>query len=351
GPNGNGGTPGSVEQAAQAPGFIDQLNYIFFNRAPSVAPTQSPAGGDGKQITVNLNGAGNNGFMPTYAITSQPKYGELRPAGADGVYTYIPDKNLVVPGITDRFTVTVDNGTRAQRPGLLGAVQRQLQAIAVVLGVAQSDTVTKEITVTVPGTGEYGNLDNSKWWLRQTYENCTLMAGAMAVRQLTQSMKPTEKYMVDLAKSTNSVYSPGNKMYLDENTPEGVANDDLVALMTTKLGVSVVTTKFGPTRQDGLKALTALEAALAQGKAAMVGVNADVIWTAADTEASKTPSYTSSNHVLVVIKVDAKAGMVYLNDSGPAEGQGMKVPLGALLSAWQGDYQLYVVSKAAPKPA
>jgi hypothetical protein len=83
----------------------------------------------------------------------------------------------------------------------------------------------------------------------------------------------------------------------------------------------------------------------------MLGVNCNALWTAADLRASDTPSYTESNHLVAVIEVDAKAGMVYLNDSGPAEGAGMKVPIGAFLSAWQGDYKLYVVSKAAQPPA
>jgi hypothetical protein len=189
-----------------------------------------------------------------------------------------------------------------------------------------------------------GDLANAKWWLRQTYENCTLMAGAMAVRQVLEVPAPSEAVMVQLAKDTDSVYSPGSKMYLNENTGEGIANDDMVELITSEFGVTVVTTHYGKTRADGQRALSALGAALAEGKAAMVGLNAPTIWSAADLPNSGTPSYTASNHMLVVIRVDAKAGMVYLNDSGPKEGGGMKVPLGAFMSAWQGDYKLYVVS-------
>lgn len=100
-----------------------QLNYIFFNRAPSVAPVWYRPNGPGKQILVDVNGQSNNGFGLTYAIKDGPRYGTVVIDAATGKYTYSPDSSLVTPGITDRFTITVDNGSYAQLPGLAGVVR------------------------------------------------------------------------------------------------------------------------------------------------------------------------------------------------------------------------------------
>ena len=94
-----------------------------------------------------------------------------------------------------------------------------------------------------------------------------------------------------------------------------------------------------------------LQAALARGKAVMVGVNSETIWSAVPDVGPNTPNYFDSNHMLVVIAVDLKTGKVYLNDSGPdanqgdPETQGMEVPIGAFMNGWAGDYKLYVVDK------
>ena len=51
----------------------------------------------------------------------------------------------------------------------------------------------------------------------------------------------------------------------------------------------------------------------------------------------------------MVIKVDLPNGRVFFNDSGPAFGKGMEVPIGAFLSAWQpNNYELTIVSKKTP---
>jgi hypothetical protein len=149
-------------------------------------------------------------------------------------------------------------------------------------------------------------------------------------------------------------------MYLDENIANGVAVADAVVILQDKLGVDAVTTKYGtydangkqitaPTAVDGQRALSDLEAALAQGNATMVTVNATTMWsTSPQYVPSGTPNYTTLSHEAVVIAVDLKAGKVYMNDSGPSYGKYMEVPLGAFLSAWQtSDYELTVVSPQA----
>lgn len=210
----------------------------------------------------------------------------------------------------------------------------------------------------VRGDGMYGDLSNAVYWVKQSYFNCVLMASAMAVAQVTGEPTPAEALMVEIAKTSDSVETPGQKMYLDENIEDGVAEADAVVLMETNFGVKATLTKYNTvdddgnvtaaTLVDGQRALSDAEAALQQGKAIIAFVNSSVIWNAAHgMEASGTPNYFNSDHAVVVIAVDLKKGLVYLNDSGPEFGQGMAVPIGAFMNAWQSnDYETIVVEKA-----
>ena len=380
GADGNGGTsgddgaPGAVQgAAASSPGasavaadsdddrtlaerIADQLTYIFFNPRASADPDVGGASGAEKLVQIDVNAKSNNAFDPTVTVTVQPRYGTLTPGEKAGQYVYTPNTNIVIPGISDSFTVTINNGTEAKLTGFLGLVQGWLHTVALKLGVAKPDTIEQQVKVTIPGTGKYGNLANKVWWVQQSYYNCTLMAAAMAVGQVTGTL-PTESQMVALAKATDSVVYPGKKMYLHENIEDGVNINDADVLMQKNFGVTAVTTRYGTydasgrtitaaTASDGQRALSDLEAALASGKATMATVNSTVIWTAAsDYSPSGTPNYVDLDHELVVIRVDLSNGQVYLNDSGTANGSGMKVPLGAFMNAWQSnDYELTIVS-------
>ncbi|QEN13094.1 hypothetical protein D3H54_07305 [Mycobacterium sp. ELW1] len=337
-----------------------QLTYIFFNRAPSLSPqyyNQSTAG----TIRVDANGVSNNGYAVTYGVSKQPTHGTVTFDNATGRYVYTPNSELVTPGITDRFTIRVDNGTAADLPGALGMVQQALHTIAVRLGVAKPDTVEREIVVTVKGTGYYGTRANKAWWVKQSYNNCTLMATAMAIGQVSGT-EPSEDEMVYLAKTTASVVFPGRRMYLDEDIANGVAVKDAVQLMNTNAdwGVTATTKRYGTYDENGTRitgataadsqvALGDLEAALAAGNATMVTVDANIIWsTQSKYQSSGTPNYTAAVHEAVVIAVDTAKGVVYFNDSGPEYGQDMAVPIGAFLNGWQNnDYELTIV-KAKP---
>lgn len=337
-----------------------QLNYIFFNRAPIVNPTVSTPKGTDRLVSVDLNALSLNGYGMTYTA-GEASYGSVEFDELTRDFIYEPDEPLKVTGITDTFTVTAENGTGAKLPGLLGQVQALVHSLAVALGVSQPDTTTKQVTVTVTGTGQYGQYSNRAYWDRQSYYNCTLMAMAMAVRQVTGGeIWLTQDDVVTLAKRTNSVANPGAKMYLNEFIQNGVAVKDAVQLMNTEeWGVTATTERYGKysadgttvsaaTAEDGQRALRDLEVALAWGYGAMVTVNAQIVWNAASgRNVSGTPNYTGGTHEAVVIYVDYKKGWVYLNDSGVSYGQGMRVPLGAFMNGWQSnDYELTTVQLA-----
>ena len=257
-----------------------------------------------KLVQIDINAKNNNAFDPAVTVTVQPRYGTLTPGEGRRIHLHT-NADIVIPGISDSFTVTINNGTEAKLTGFLGLVQGWLHTVALKLGVAKPDTIEQQVKVTIPGTGKYGNLANKVWWVQQSYYNCTLMAAAMAVGQVTGTL-PTESQMVALAKATDSVVYPGKKMYLHENIEDGVNINDADVLMQKNFGVTAVTTRYGTydasgrtitaaTASDGQRALSDLEAALASGKATMATVNSTVIWTAASDYSPPEPRTMSTS--------------------------------------------------------
>ena len=169
-------------------------------------------------------------------------------------------------------------------------VQNALHQFAIRVGLAQKDTTEVEVTVTIPGTNEYGSLEYDEYWVKQTYQNCQLMSSAMAIAQALKIPTPSEETMVARARTTDSVRQPGYKMYSGEDTEDGAYGDDAVVLMETYWPVTAEETKYGTrdengelssfTIQDTDNALSDLKAALASGYGATVGVDSNTIWTA-----------------------------------------------------------------------
>jgi hypothetical protein len=234
------------------------------------------------------------------------------------------------------------------------------------MGLATPDTVEATIEVKINGDGMYGNpAANSVYWVKQSYQNCALMAEAMAIGQLRGSvaLEPSENEIVNYAKITDSAVMPGRKIYLNENIDEGTDLGDVPTLLEKYYNVNATFKKYTTpaeinglptsvaTQADGQRALLDVEAALAQGNAVIVGVNAQTLWAAVQGSNTDTPEFQNPNHGVVVIGVDTQKGIVYLNDSGPDfQGQtmvdkdgnlvkkyplGEPVTIGAFLSAWQ----------------
>jgi len=279
--------------------------------------------------------------------------------GTPGTYIYTADPSLITPGITDHFTITVDNGAEAALPGLAGVIQGALHDFAIAIGAAKPDTIDMDVTVTVAGSGQYGNFqDANQYWVSQSYSNCQLQAAAAAVSQATKTPPPAdiEQQWVDWAKAEDSVVNPGAKMYLDANIAEGVFTQDAVKLINEHYNVTATYKSYARTQEAGEEALSDLQAALAEGNAAMVSYPVSIVWTAV-TDFVPTPgedSYFRSDHAAVVTQVDMENGFVYVNDSsmtnaGQSVGQGMKLPIGVFMAGWQvSSYELTVVAPKAP---
>lgn len=110
---------------------------------------------------------------------------------------------------------------------------------------------------------------------------------------------------------------PGDKMYLDANTDIGVATEDAIALMEQHYNVTATRTLYDATQAGGQVALRDLQAALAEGKAAMIAYPVAIVWTGAGVGfvPQADTSYTQADHAAVVTEVDLANGLVYVNDS------------------------------------
>ena len=171
-------------------------------------------------------------------------------------------------------------------PAFAGFVQGVLHSAAVAMGISKPDTIERQITVTVNGTGVYGGdvTELAKLWQKQSYWNCALVASAMAAAQVTNTQTTDEQTMVDWAKELDSIVIPGRKMYLSEFIELGTYPADNVVLMERHFAVTAVNIRYGTydangntitraTAVDGQRALNDMDAALAQGKAITVSVN------------------------------------------------------------------------------
>jgi hypothetical protein len=313
-----------------------------------------------------LDGQGNNGYGVTYTIKDGPKYGTLVAGPTPGTFVYTANDTLIAPGITDSFTITVDNGDDARLPGVAGMLQGLLHSFAIRIGAAKADTIDAQFNVEVKGTGVYGDQQAAQeYWVSQSYSNCQLQAAASAVSQATKT-KPAdniEQQWVQWAKTTDSISTPGAKMYLDANIDEGASTVDAIALMEAHYDVTATRTLYDPSQAGGQKALLDLQAALADGKAAMVAYPVAIVWTGAGVGfiPEDDTKYDQADHAAVVTAVDLANGVVYVNDSSmtdnppegtparPNVGRGKAIPIGVFMAGWQvAKYDLTIVSAKAP---
>ncbi|WP_349268374.1 hypothetical protein MPNTM1_03119 [Mycolicibacterium parafortuitum] len=334
--------------------LIRDLTYTFFNKAPTLSPTDNVEIAPGV-FTGKLNGQSNNGLTLTYSIKEGPKVGTLTIDQENGTYTYTFDPADFDEDTTDSFVIGADNGEEARRTGLFGIVQLVMHNIAIGLGLSQRDTtestfrvtarkVEEEIEVSVRGTGFYGNVSNKKYWAEQNYaDNCMLMSILMIESQFT-GVLPTralEEAIVAQAKVTPSVVDPSKMMYLGDGNEDGVKSEDAVALLRIRGNDAML--KYFPNKDDdstfndGLDALDFVSKWLLGGNGVLAGVNNQTIWDATEDEGTPGADRINANHGVVVIAVDTHNGKVYLNDPGVSGGKGLVVPLGAFMWAWQSE--------------
>jgi hypothetical protein len=103
--------------------------------------------------------------------------------------------------------------------------------------------------------------------------------------------------------------------------------------------VTATRTLYPATQAGGEQALRDLEAALAQGKVAMVAYPVAIVWTGAGIGylPEKDTKFNVSDHAAVVTEVDLAKAVVYVDDSsmtedGQSVGKGKQLPIGVFLA-------------------
>lgn len=127
---------------------LHELRYTLFNQSPRMNPTQTGQTPTGV-VTGHLNGKDFQGAPLTYGGTGPTAKGHVVIDAVTGEFTYTPNPEFAASGGVDRFVATASNTAAYQLPGLLGLVQHVVHRGAQFLGLAQSDTTTSQVVVTV----------------------------------------------------------------------------------------------------------------------------------------------------------------------------------------------------------
>jgi hypothetical protein len=189
----------------------------------------------------------------------------------------------------------------------------------------------------------YGNpADATPYWVQQTLDDCSLMATADIIGQLT-GYQPTEEEIVTLAGATPSQHHDG-PTYLppsnpdDPNSGNGTDSEDLPILLA-HYGIHAVYTDDDIAGEIGVPTgMAALEAAVGNGHKVIAGVNAETIW---DIDGDR----TKGDHDLVVTGVDTANGVVHLNDSGTEDGADEQVSIATFEAGWATSGHDMVITK------
>jgi hypothetical protein len=203
-----------------------------------------------------------------------------------------------------------------------GAVRRDVGLVAL-LGVAvaaaviplavASDTTAAASPTANHIDGMYGDPGAARpYWHQQRTSDCGELAVADIVGEITGD-EPTEIDAAALAVSTPSAAGSGTIWGHDGNT--NIKN------------LPVLLAHYGIHARNVHTTTGALEQALGAGRKAIVLVNAETIW-------NRPGQRKSANHFVVVTGIDAKSGVVHLNDSGVVNGGDEQVPIAAFEQAW-----------------
>jgi hypothetical protein len=248
--------------------------------------------------------------------------------------------------MTNMFTTRIAAALRAVAAATLVslAATAAVAGAAVTLAGPAAATPVKQLDT---GTMYGDPTAAAKFWRVQHYDDCALMSVADVVGQLTGHM-PTEQEIIELAQNTPSKTHPGSIYIKPENPSDatdgmGTSPEDEVVLLA-HYGLTGVITDSATADKTGMATgLEALKAYLADGRKIIAGVNAETIWNSADGQRKR------ADHALVVTGIDAKNGIVHLNDSGTPDGRDEQVSIATFMKAWKTDGFRMIVTEQPGK--
>jgi hypothetical protein len=201
----------------------------------------------------------------------------------------------------------------------------------VVLGLAGPAGAT-------PGTMYGDPTAAAKYWRYQQYwDDCTLMAGADVIGEIT-GKQPSEEDIIDRAQATPSSQGPG-PIYTrpadpeDPNSGEGTWFRDIPTLLA-QYHVGATITNGG---------MEEVERQLGAGHKVIVSVNGELIWHEPVEEKDRDGNPTH-DHTVVVTGVDTRNDVVHLNDSGSRQGRDAQLPMALFVQAWDASGRLMAVT-------
>jgi hypothetical protein len=178
----------------------------------------------------------------------------------------------------------------------------------------------------------------AKYWRYQQYwDDCTLMASADVVGEIT-GVEPSEEDIIDRAQATPSSQGPG-PIYTrpadpkDPNSGQGSWFRDIPTLLA-QYNVGAVITHSN---------MEGLEQQLGAGHKVLVSVNGELIWQT-PVEGKDEHGNPAHDHTVVVTGVDTANNVVHLNDSGSREGRDDQIPMAVFLQAWGASHNLMVAT-------
>ena len=194
--------------------------------------------------------------------------------------------------------------------------------------VASAATVHAALSSPVPNANHEGEMYGdpaaaAPYWRQQHASDCGEMAVADVVGQIT-GQEPTEQQITALAESTPSTARLGPIWKLPADTD---IRDLPVLLAHYHIKADNIQTN-----------ITALQQDLTEKRRVIVILNAETIW-------ERPGKRNVANHFVVVTGIEAKAGVVHLNDSGIISGRDEQVPIATFEQAWAPNYNSAVVTK------
>jgi hypothetical protein len=233
--------------------------------------------------------------------------------------------------------------------------KQTLSALSADLARSQSVEASPETGAgATQSVGIHGDpLTNAQYWYRQERgcPTCVLMSVASVVGQLSPThAMPTQREIIDLAKTTDSDAKPGFKIFEPGGTGThwGTYYIDAVNLLET-YGIDAVQSEF--TRNQTDAALQYLTSALDERAGVIVSIRPDTLADSVlrlrrgEDISSLKPAVGGGYHAIVVTGFDENERIVFVNDSDTDNGAGLMLPLDAFLRAWQASRYSSVVAR------
>lgn len=322
----------------ETPVPVETLDDVAEDQQPWQEPDQGTSP-DEYVAPVDLDGDGAHDAVLGY-LTQVGQFA-LLDADADGTAEYV-EVDTDGDGLVDvtveqrgdewfiRLDSDLDGAVDAEFPMTFAELQEQVPDLWALLtgdpgGLADDGPVDDGaawVPEVVDGAIVGDPFAYSDLWFQQAFDGSCLPAAVAQIYSLYTGELVTDQEFVEIANQH------GGWIVGPDGVP-GMAPETAVALLeTVGIDASLQTSDL-----DGLSL------ALEQGYSVMVAVDSGEIWYGEEAEDD------TMDHALLVAGIDVDGGVVWLSDTGVAEGNMLSVPLDVFLDSWQDSGNTMVVTE------